>query len=179
MPASRREERRAEAEQRAAAAREQAAVRAEAAAAAAAAPPPPAHRVKRTLLVLGSLLASMNIWTGAPLLAVWVGSHAAGKSQVSMGAILVVVVVLVVLEIVLVWILSQLNHAYEQLSPRPEAVRRTSPWLRSMRGEREDFETQRRSLGAMERILIVAVALGVGVFELWFFFLSGSSIGSG
>jgi len=142
------------------------------------APLPTGHRVKRTLLVLGTLLASMNIWTGAPLAAVWVGSHSAGGSQVSMTALVVVVVVLIVLEVALVWILSRLTYAYEQLVPRPEAVRRTSPWLRSMRGERDDIETQRRSLGAIERILVFTVVIGVGAFEIWFFFFSGSSIGS-
>jgi len=181
-PGQRRIERRAEAERRAAerAAADRAAAtsaREEAAEAAGA----PRHRTKRTLLVLGSLLASMNIWTGAPLLAVWVGSRSSGDTQVSMNAILVVVVVLVVLEVFLVWVLTVLNHAYEQLNPRTggAAQRRTAPWLRSMRDEREDVEAQRRTLGPMERILVVAVALGVVVFEVWFFFFSGSSIGSG
>ena len=47
-----------------------------------------------------------------------------------------------------------------------------------MRGERDDVETQRRSLGAIERILVFTVVIGVGAVEIWFFFFSGSSIGS-
>ncbi len=133
------------------------------------------HRVKKALLTAATLLASLNIWTGAPLLAVWVGSHASGASGLSMTALWLVVGVLIVLEILLVWILAHLTAAYDELTGRRQG-RRTAPWLRSMRGEREDFDQQRRSLGAMEYVLVVAVVLGVVAFEAWFFFFSGSPI---
>jgi hypothetical protein len=138
---------------------------------------PPRHRVKRALLTAAALLASVNIWTGAPLLAVWVGSHASGASGLSMTALWVVVGVLIVIEIALVYVLSLVTAAYDHLVQRPKNARRTSPWLRSLSGEREDAEAQRRNLGAMERVLVLAVVLGVLAFEAWFFFFSGSPIG--
>jgi hypothetical protein len=145
-------------------------------ASAAPAPAPGSHRVKRALLTAATLLASLNIWTGAPLLAVWLGSRASGTSATSMTGIWVVVGSLIVLELLLVWLLSHLTAAYDRLVDRPKTARRTSPWLRSMRSEREDHEAQRRNLGAMERVLVVTVVLGVVAFEVWFFFFSGSPI---
>jgi hypothetical protein len=56
-------------------------------------------------------------------------------------------------------------------------VGRHVPWLRSMRGERPHYEKQRaRDLSPLEVILIVSVVAAVVVFEIWFFFFSGSSI---
>lgn len=134
------------------------------------------HRVKKALLTAATLLASLNLWTGAPLLAVWIGSRASGTSSTSMTGIWVVVGSLIVLELLLVWLLSRLTAAYDALTERPQHMRRTSPWLRSMRSEREDVDAQRRNLGAMERVLVFTVVLGVVAFEIWFFFLSGSPI---
>jgi hypothetical protein len=139
-------------------------------------PPPPRHLVKRVLLAAAIALASMNIWTGAPLLAVWFGSHFHGDKTLSMTALFMVVVILVLAEIALVFLLSRLTGAYDDLTGRPEAMRRTSPWLRSMRGERETTEEQRKNLGAVERILVVSVVLAVVAFEAWFFFFSPSPI---
>ena len=56
--------------------------------------PPRLLWLKRILLVSASALAAINIWTGAPLLAVWVGSKAAAGSRLSMGAVGIVIVVL-------------------------------------------------------------------------------------
>jgi len=134
------------------------------------------HIVKRVLLAAAIALASVNIWTGAPLLAVWVGSHFHGEKTLSMTALFMVVVVLAITEIALVFLLSRLSGAYDELTDRPQAMRRTSPWLRSMRGERETLEEKRKNLGAVERILVVSVVLAVVAFEIWFFFFSPSPI---
>jgi hypothetical protein len=142
----------------------------------AAPPPPERHPVKRVLLVSAIALASVNIWTGAPLLAVWVGSHFHGEKTLSMTALVVVVGVLALAEVGLVVLLSWLSGIYDTLTERPQSMRRTSPWLRSMRGERETPEEKRRNLGAVERILVLSVVLGVIAFEGWFFFLSPSPI---
>lgn len=142
-----------------------------------AAPSARGTRLRRFGLATLAALLSVNIWTGCPLAAVWVGSKVAGDSQSSMGAILVVVVVLAVLVGLLVALLARVSAAYEQLSGSAPGARRTSPWLRSMRGEREELADRRRNLGAIERILVGAVVLAVAAFETWFFFFSGSPIG--
>lgn len=141
-------------------------------------PPQPSQRhiLGRSLLAAAIALASINIWTGAPLLAVWVGAHFHGDKTLSMTALVVVVFVLALAEGALVYLLARLTAAYDDLTDRPEAKRRTSPWLRSMRGERETPEEKRANLGAVERILVASVVLGVVAFEVWFFFFSPSPI---
>ena len=134
--------------------------------------------LRRILLVSASALAAINIWTGAPLLAVWVGSQVAAGSRLSMGAVAVVVVVLAAACLALAAALSWLSGRYDELTGRPAAARRTSPWLRSMRGEREEVARRRHGISAVERIVVLAVVIAVLAFEVWFFFFAGSSLPS-
>ena len=130
------------------------------------------------MLVSASALAAINIWTGAPLLAVWVGSQAAAGSRLSMGAVGVVIVVLAASCLALTMALSWLSARYDELTGRPVAARRTSPWLRSMRGEREEVSRRRHGISPIERIVVIVVVVGVLAFEVWFFFFAGSSLPS-
>jgi uncharacterized membrane protein YbaN (DUF454 family) len=132
--------------------------------------------LRRVLLLSASALAAINIWTGAPLFAVWVGSKAAAGSQLSMGAVGVVVAVLAVTCLVLTMALSWLSARYDGLTGRPVEARRTSPWLRSMRGEREEAARKRHGISAVERLVVITVVLAVLAFEVWFFFFAGSSL---
>ena len=51
--------------------------------------------LKKIGLVAASALCSINMWTGAPLLAVWVGSQVQGNlNNLSMTAVFSVIVVL-------------------------------------------------------------------------------------
>ena len=141
--------------------------------------------VKRLAIAAAAAVAGVNVWTGAPLLALWVGSRFEGwihsrdpGNGVTMRAVFVVVIVLAALELVLVFALGHLTAAYDELTGRPPEARRTSPWLRSMRGEREEFARRRHGISAIERILVVSVVGAVLVAEYWFFFLARSSLGN-
>ncbi len=126
------------------------------------------------------VLASLNIWTGAPLLAVWVGSRVATSStQVTMSAVLLVIVVLFVACLGLIYVLSWASSTYDELTGRPQSVRRHVPWLRSMRAERVNYEREKHEVTAIERILVVMVAVVFVLFEIWFFFFSPSPIAPG
>src|SRR5688500_6778768 len=95
-------------------------------------------RLKRIALVAGSALCAINIWTGAPLLAVWVGSKLQKDATgLSMTAIFAVIAVLAVMVGLLAWALSWFNAKYDEVSGRETVGRYTPPWLRSMRGERD------------------------------------------
>ena len=142
--------------------------------------------VKRLVIVSAVALVGVNIWTGAPLLALWVGSRFEGwvhgrdpGNGVTMRAVFVVVVVLAALELCLTVALTRLSGAYDELTGRPAESRRTSPWLRSMRGEREELARDRHGISAVERIVVLCLVAATLVFEYWFFFLAGSSIGNG
>jgi hypothetical protein len=45
-----------------------------------------------------------------------------------------------------------------------------------MRGEREEVSRSRRSVNAIERIVVMSVVACVIAFEAWFFFFAGSSL---
>jgi hypothetical protein len=133
---------------------------------------------KRLGLAAAAAFVTVNIWTGAPLLALWVGSQTAGPSGLSMTAVAVVVVVLLVLVVALVQLLTRLNERYDRLTGRI-AERRVSPWMRSMRSERDEYAKQRQGASAIERVVVISVGAAVMVFNVWFFFFAGSPLGSG
>jgi hypothetical protein len=138
--------------------------------------------VKKRLQLLGldavMLLAAVNVWTGAPLLALWVGSRVVESSRPTMGAIFLIVVVLAVCALALIWVLNTASAAHDQLTGRKQQVRQHVPWLRSMRAERVQHERDRQQVTVLERVLVLTVVAAVLLFEVWFFFFSGSPIGA-
>ena len=130
------------------------------------------------LTALMAFLA-LNIWTGSPLLALWIGSRVQGEdSQASMGAFAAVIGCLALFSVLLYQALKYVLHAYQETTGTLPTVRTHAPWLRSMRGERPDYGDRPQITGA-ERIVVVTVILAAAAFEIWFFFFSGSSIGGG
>jgi hypothetical protein len=133
--------------------------------------------LKKIGIVTASAVCSINIWTGAPLFAVWVGSKVQGSlNNISMTALFSVVLVLAGSVFGLALILTWLNTRYDDLTGRPAAARQTSPWLRSMRDEREEDVQRKYGIGGVERIVVISAVAGVLAFELWFFFFAGSSL---
>lgn len=134
---------------------------------------------KRVALATASVIVAVNIWTGAPLLALWVGSRLVPSSGLSMTAVFVVIAVLAVSVLGLAAALGWLSARYDDVTGRPAAARRTSPWLRSMRGEREELAKKRQGISAIERIVVISVTAAVIAMEVWFFFFAGSSLPNG
>jgi hypothetical protein len=133
--------------------------------------------LKKIGLVTASALCSINIWTGAPLFAVWVGSKVQGNlNNLSMTAVFSVVLVLGALVFLLAWALTWINAKYDQVTGRPAEARHTSPWLRSMRDERETDTRQKFGISPIERVVVISVVAAVLAFEIWFFFFAGSSL---
>jgi hypothetical protein len=128
--------------------------------------------LKRVAMAAATALVAINIWTGAPLLALWVGSRVVGKTVLSMRAVLVVVVVLAVLVFALAAMLIWLNNTYDELIGRPRVERR-SPWLRSMRAEAEQNTSARVGVTALERIVTLIVYVAIIALLLWFIFFAG------
>ena len=139
----------------------------------------PAGRLKPILLAAAMAFLALNVWTGSPLLAVWLGSRVQGEnSQPSMGAYAIVIVALIVFSWGLYQLLKLAMGAYQDATGTRPTVRTHAPWLQSMRAERPDQRATGRISGA-ERIVVVVVLLAAAAFEVWFFFFSGSSIGGG
>lgn len=119
---------------------------------------------------------SINLFTGAPLLALWAGSQVSGDTVLSMKAVAVVIVVLAGLVIALAFALTWLNNTYDALIGRPVGERRV-PWLRdaSARG----FMSSRVGETLLERIVMVSVYIATVGLLVWFFFFAHASLSPG
>lgn len=141
-------------------------------------PDPPSHlRLKRLALVIGTGLAAMNVWTGAPLLAVWIGSQAQSGQVLSLRGVLVTLVVLSALVYLLGQALAWLSYRYDELTGRPRLAGETSPWQRAKRGDRVQDIRSRFGVSAPEKIVAASFVLAVIALEIWFFFYAGSPFG--
>jgi hypothetical protein len=136
---------------------------------------PASIRLARVGLAVLAAVLSVNLWTGAPLLAIWVGSRVQGGTGLSMNAVGAVLGTLAVSVAVLVMLLVRVEAAYKTLSGQP-TQRRTTPWLRSLRDERPELAV-RRSLTGFEKSIVATVVVAIAAFEVWFFVLAGSPIG--
>jgi hypothetical protein len=135
-----------------------------------------AARLQRALILAAMAVVAVNIWTGSPLLALWVGSRLQGTSGLSMGAVFAVVVVMGATCFALVKLLGVLGERHDRLLGIPPAPRRQQPWLRSLSGERTRDQRRRQRVTALDVVLVVMVLVASLAFEVWFFFYSGSSI---
>ena len=134
-------------------------------------------RIERIGLVVGMTLATVNIWTGAPLLALWVGSRIqGGAGTTKMSTIFAIAATLFAVCLVLIRVLAAMDDAYGRVSGRKARVQRHLPWLRSMRGERPHEHSTDKHLSPLEFVLVVSVVVVVLAFEIWFFFFSTSPI---
>ena len=137
----------------------------------------PAHyKLARIGLAAATAVISINLYTGAPLFAIWVGSQVQGGTGLTMKAVGAVIGVLAVTVAILVFLLVRVEAAYKFFSGEPVQKKRTSPWMRSLRDERPELQ-EKRPLSGMEKIVIGAVVVAVAAFEIWFFFFAGSSLG--
>jgi hypothetical protein len=121
-------------------------------------------------------VVTFNIWTGGPLLALWIGSRVQGSGPPSMLAVGLTAISLGVISYVMVRLLARIDAVYARIAGRGSSVSRHVPWLRSMRGERPHQQSHVHELSPLEIILIACVVLVVALFEVWFFFYSPSPI---
>ena len=133
-------------------------------------------RAKRVGLLSVMTLSAINIWTGAPLLALWVGSRVVDSMQPTMGAMALIGVVLFATALAMIAVMGTASAAHDRLTGRPQTVKRHVPWLRSMRAERVVYEKEKAGLTPVERLLVAMVVLAVCLLEVWFFFFSPSPI---
>ncbi len=132
-------------------------------------------RLTRVAVVAGMVLATVNLFTGAPLFGLWVGSRVVSDGQITMLAVLVIAVVMFAACYSMVIVLGSLGARHDRLTGRTATVKRHTPWLRSMSGERpSNVPGGQARLNALEYVLVAGVVVATLLFELWFFFESGS-----
>src|SRR3954454_21413649 len=132
-----------------------------------------ATRVKRALILAAMAVVAVNIWTGSPLLALWIGSRLQGASRLSMGAGFAGIALMGLTSFALVKLLGALGERHDRLMGIPPGPRRQQPWLRSLSGERTRDQRRRQRVTALDVVLVGTVLIAVLVFEVWFFFFSG------
>ena len=137
---------------------------------------PASFRFARLGLAALTALLSVLLWTGAPLLSIWVGAQVQGGTGLTMKAVGVVIGMLALTVTLIVLALVRVEAAYKFFSGEQVERKRTAPWMRSLRDERPEL-AEKRPLTGFEKGLIAAVVLGAIAFEIWFFFFAGSSIG--
>lgn len=129
----------------------------------------------RILLGTATTLVSVNLWTGGPLLALWVGSRIqTAVGSLSMAAVGATVAVLIVESFLLYQLMAWLSVRYNHAIGR-EMKRRQAAWLKPMSGERRRVEVS-QPLTAVERIVVIVVVIAVQAFVIWFFFFSHYSL---
>jgi hypothetical protein len=127
--------------------------------------------LKRVALGAMTALVTVNLLTGGPLLALWVGSRVqTAVGQLSMGAVGATLGVLIFETLLLYKALTYLNAAYNEAIGRT-LPRRQVPWHKPMSGERRSVAVK-RPLSATERIVVATVVLALLAFEGWFFVLA-------
>ena len=124
-------------------------------------------------------LAAVNIWTGSPLLAVWVGSRVVGDSGLSMGAVFLVIAVFGSTAIGLAWALGVDLGALRRVD-RASACGAAHVAVAALdaRRARAGGAPPRRGL-PVERVVITSVVAAVLAFEFWFFLFADGGIPSG
>ena len=135
-----------------------------------------AVRMQRAFLLAAMAVVAVNIWTGSPLLALWVGSRLQGTSGLSMGAVFAVIAVMGIASYGLIRLLGVLGARHDRVLGIPPGPRRQQPWLRSLSGERTRDQRRRQRITALDVVLVGTVLIAVLVFEVCFFFFSGASI---
>jgi hypothetical protein len=133
---------------------------------------------QRTALLIATTLIAINIWTGAPLAALWVGSRVVDRHLVSMTAVFAVVVTLALLVSAMTFVLIRLSARYDRLVGRPPGKPTPVPWLRSMRAEDTDLLRSERGNTALEIIVVASTVTAVVSLEIWFLFFAGSPLPS-
>jgi hypothetical protein len=117
---------------------------------------------------------AVNLCTGAPLLALWVGSEVVGERQITMTAVFLVVLVMAFLMGAMIFGILSINAAYNRLTGHPLRENRLT-WLRSANVEHESV-SEGLPTSRLEQIVMAVTCSSVLLFLIWFFVLAGSPI---
>jgi hypothetical protein len=125
----------------------------------------------RAALAGVTALATVNVWTGCPLLALWVGSQAAGTHALSMFGVVVVLIALALLEAAMVMVLAWLTNAYDELV----GIRRREPratWIRRLCAPESAGLNRKLEITSLEGIVVINVYVAVITLIVWYLFFA-------
>lgn len=136
---------------------------------------PPRHlKLKRYAIVIATAFAAVNLATGAPVLALWIGSQVQPGRLLSIWGVVTVIAVMGLMAFLIGSALTWLSAKYDELTGRPHTARETSPWHRAKRGDRVQDIRMRFGISAPEKAVAAVVILTMLALQVWFFFYAGS-----
>jgi hypothetical protein len=127
--------------------------------------------LKRVAMAGLTALVTVNVWTGCPLLALWIGSRAVGTGDLSMFAVAVVLVVLGLLELAMMLVLAWLTGVYDELIglQRPE---QSATWIRRLCAPESAGLNRRLQITTLEGIVVINVYVAVTTLVVWYLFFA-------
>lgn len=129
--------------------------------------------VTKVGLIALMAIGSVMMWIGAPVGWIYVAAQVSGSAQVSMSAIVVILIGIPTTMFFIGKGLGRLNEKYGQVTGTTNEVQIRAPWMRSVREER-DLHRPRTML---DIVMVVSVAVASGAFGIWFmFFAEGGGI---
>lgn len=129
--------------------------------------------IAQGLLIGLMALGSVFLWIGIPVGWLILASHLTDSSAPSLGPYVLIIFAIPVSMVIVARILRRLDGVYTRVSGGPidEGPVR-SPWLKSMRGERDST----RRLTVLDTVMIWSVSVALVAFGIWFFAFAGSSL---
>jgi hypothetical protein len=130
------------------------------------------RRLLAALLIALMAIGSILLWLGIPVGWLYLVSRLVTSSQPSMGPYVLLIVGIPASMIVVGKALSKLNRVYGEVTGTTPTMRVRSPWMKSMRGERDSG----RERTVLDVVMVWSVALALLCFGVWFFAFAGSSL---
>jgi hypothetical protein len=131
-----------------------------------------ARKLAATGIFALMLVSAFSLWTVIPFGWIWLGSKLSTTQAPSSGPYAVVFFGIVISIIVVVLILSWLNHLYERLIGSTEIeVERVRLW-KSLSDERSTV----RRWTVLEAVILSSVLCAMLAMSVWFLFLAGSPL---
>ncbi len=129
--------------------------------------------VTKVGLIALMAIGSVMMWIGAPVGWIYVAAQVSGSAQVSMSAIVVILIGIPTTMFFIGKGLGRLNGLYGELTGTTNEVQIRAPWMRSMRDERD----LHRPRTVLDVVMVVSVAVAASAFGIWFmFFAEGGGI---
>ena len=132
------------------------------------------RKLLAALLIALMAIGSILLWLGIPVGWLYLVSRLVKSSQPSMGPYVLLIVGIPASMIVVGKVLSKLNRVYGEVTGTTPTMRVRSPWMKSMRGERDSG----RQRTVLDVVMVWSVALALLCFGVWFFAFAGSSLPS-
>jgi hypothetical protein len=132
------------------------------------------RKLLAALLIVLMAIGSVMLWLGIPVGWLYLVSRLVKSSQPSMGPYVLLIVGIPASMIVVGKALSKLNRVYGEVMGTTPTGRVRSPWMKSMRGERDSG----RQRTVLDVVMVWSVASALLCFGVWFFAFAGSSLPS-